>query len=92
MVFEAEGNVEHSKQYSQSPFYSETSEHAQWLVREIAAQAQCQSNMKVLDIGCGTGTFAKLFIAESGVDPEGVMGIEPDPSRAEEARERGDIR
>lgn len=41
---------------------------------------------RVLDVGCGTGSISSLIVAECGAS---LVGIEPDPERAEAARARG---
>lgn len=41
---------------------------------------------RVLDIGCGTGSISSLVIAECNAK---LVGIEPDPDRAEACRARG---
>lgn len=41
---------------------------------------------KVLDVGCGTGSMTMLVTDGLGCE---VLGVEPDPARADAARERG---
>lgn len=44
---------------------------------ELLAEATLEPGMRVLDIGCGTGSFAvQILIAAPGVQ---VVGIDPDP-------------
>src|SRR5438874_198072 len=41
---------------------------------------------RVLDVGCGTGEVSRLVAARPGCE---VIGLEPDPERAEAARSHG---
>jgi len=58
----------------------------------LLEQAQLQAGYRVLDIGCGTGTFVS-HIKESFPDVE-VVGLDPDPkalARARRKSERGGL-
>src|ERR1039457_1227758 len=47
-------------------------------------------NIRVLDVGCGTGSMSKLLVDLRGVQ---LVGIEPDLDRVQKARARGlDVR
>ncbi len=48
--------------------------------------ARIPRSSRVLDIGCGTGSISSLVIAECNAK---LVGIEPDPDRAEACRSRG---
>jgi methionine biosynthesis protein MetW len=45
-----------------------------------------QTKARVLDVGCGTGAISKFLVETRGVR---LIGIEPDPQRANTARGRG---
>jgi len=84
--FEASSSKENAETYSNSSFYSATGPHAEWQAKEVISATQLGPEISLLDIGCGTGQFASLLMAQCGVK---VTGIEPDAARAAEAEERG---
>jgi methionine biosynthesis protein MetW len=49
-------------------------------------RAAMPSGVRVLDVGCGTGSLAEIVNAGKS---NSVLGLEPDPERAETARRRG---
>src|SRR5690242_4711289 len=42
------------------------------------------TNLRWLDVGCGTGAFTALVLANAA--PESVVGIDPSPAQIEHAR------
>ncbi|MGH9627204.1 MAG: class I SAM-dependent methyltransferase [Bryobacteraceae bacterium] len=56
--------------------------------RELLAQADVQGNHRVLDIGCGTGTFATLL---KRLHPgSAVVGLDPDPKALARGRRKAE--
>ena len=84
---DANSTEETAQVYSKSPFYDPEGPHAQWLAAELCLRTRLGPLSRILDVGCGTGTFALLLMKQSGASA--VHGIEPDAARAAEAVERG---
>jgi SAM-dependent methyltransferase len=85
--FDAHSSELTAQEYSSSPFYQPDGPHAEWLASELCAHVSLRPESRLLDVGCGTGTFAGILMRQAGM--AAVVGIEPDAARAAEAVERG---
>lgn len=55
--------------------------------RELIDQANLKAGQRVLDIGCGTGTFVVLLKQQH--ESVQVVGLDPDPKALRRARDKG---
>ena len=54
---------------------------------QLSAYFECRSGLKLLDIGCGTGTFLRI-VQDMGFD---AVGIEPNKKAAEYAADKNHV-
>lgn len=61
---------------------------AQAVLRELLARAELRPGMRILDIGCGTGTLAVM--AKLQQPQVAVIGLDPDPKALERAKHKAE--
>ena len=81
-----EGSSHGDSSLELAKFYSEISDLHKEHSKELIEKLSLENNMKILDLGCGTGYLSSL-LADS-VGPEGkVVAVDPNKSRLEVAEQ-----